>query len=536
MHELKPWLQLILRRRGRLFVGAALLFATLISGMALLALSGWFLTETALVGLLFAAGIQAYINLYVPGSGIRFFAVSRTVSRYLERVYNHNTVLSLLTDIRVALFNRLAQAGHRQRGGKTGAQWLSRLTADVDALDTLYLRLIAPTALAAVVTLVLVLLTWLLFSAQIALILLAILALAFGLSSWRVYRSTRILSGQLNGRQENLRGKVIEHLEGFAELTAAGRTGKHSGRLMRHALNLSRDQAVVDGQVGWHLAATQLLINLAAVTSLWLGFDLFRQGELSGPVLVLLPIALLGLGEVYGMLPEAFGKFGATLSAARRLNEDVAPAQAPPVVGPSVPDGIALIASDITVGYPGYAPVLTHFSMTVKAGDRIGIVGVSGSGKSSLADTFARLVRPVAGTISALPCAYLTQATVVFEDSVKANLLVGNPAASDADLWRVLELVDLAARFTREKDGLDTWLGSSGNRLSGGEARRLVLARVLLSQAPLLILDEPFTGVDSDTRERITPQIDHWLKGKAVISMGHGPEALLPSSHTLHLT
>ena len=88
MRELRPWLQLILRRRGRLVAGGALLLATLISGIALLALSGWFLTETALVGLLFAAGVQAYINLYVPGSGIRFFAVSRTVSRYLERLYN----------------------------------------------------------------------------------------------------------------------------------------------------------------------------------------------------------------------------------------------------------------------------------------------------------------------------------------------------------------------------------------------------------------------------------------------------------------
>ena len=117
MPELKPWLPLIFRRKGRLTVGAGLLLGTLLSGIGLLALSGWFLTETALVGLLLAAGIQAYINLYVPGGGIRFFAVSRTVFRYLERVYNHNTVLQLLTDIRVALFDRLAA---RPRGPRAG--------------------------------------------------------------------------------------------------------------------------------------------------------------------------------------------------------------------------------------------------------------------------------------------------------------------------------------------------------------------------------------------------------------------------------
>jgi len=539
MRELRPWLLLILRRRGRLVVGALLLLATLISGIALLALSGWFLTETALVGLLFAAGVQAYINLYVPGGGIRFFAVSRTISRYLERLYNHNTVLSLLTDIRVALFDRLALAGKRQRGGKTGAQWLSRLTADVDALDTLYLRLIAPTALAALVSLMVIGLAWLLFSGLIALILLVILAMAFGVATWGLYVRTRALSGQLNDRQEQLRGQVIEHLEGFSELTAAGRAGKHAGRLMRHAFTLSQSQANVDTKVGWHLSVTVLLVNLSAVVALWAGFGLFQQDLVSGPVLVLLPIALLGLAEVYGMLPEAFGKFGATVAAARRLNEDVEPAPARHNHQDSQPGAApkewALEAIDLTIGYPGHAPVVTHFSATVNPGERMGVVGVSGSGKSSLADTFAGLTPAITGTLKTAPCAYLTQTTVVFDDTVKANLLLGNPQASDGELWHVLELVELAERFNREVTGLNTWLGNGGSRLSGGEARRLVLARVLLSKAPLVILDEPFTGVDADTRSRIAPRIDQWLEGRAVISLGHGPEALLPSGYTLHL-
>lgn len=108
MRELLPWLALIFQRPRRLLAGAGLILLTLLSGIALLAVSGWFITETALVGLLLAAGVQASVNLYVPGGAIRFFAVSRTVARYLERVYNHDTVLRLLTDIRVALFRRLA--------------------------------------------------------------------------------------------------------------------------------------------------------------------------------------------------------------------------------------------------------------------------------------------------------------------------------------------------------------------------------------------------------------------------------------------
>ncbi|MBJ6137848.1 thiol reductant ABC exporter subunit CydC [Marinobacter litoralis] len=533
MRDLRPWFHLILQRRGRLFVGALLLLATLISGIALLALSGWFLTETALVGLLFAAGIQAYINLYVPGGGIRFFAVSRTVARYLERLYNHNTVLRLLTDIRVALFDRMAQSGHRDRGRHKGAHWLSRLTSDVDALDTLYLRLVAPAALAAVVTLLVVALVWLLFTWQIALILLAMLATAFLIASWALYCRTQTLAGKLNERQEHLRSEVIEHLEGFSELTAAGRIGKHAALLKRQSLTLDKDQAVIETRTGWHLAFTQLLINVSAVFVLWAGFSLFQNGSVSGPVLVMLPIVLLGLNEVYAMLPDAFGKLGATVAAARRLNEEITPSGVQPA---NTAAGTTLAASDLSIGHPGSAPVMTHFSLSVQAGDRLGIVGVSGSGKSSLADTFAGVIPALSGTIERPDCVYLTQRTVVFEDTVKANLLLGNPKATDADLWRVLELVELAERFKREDAALDTWLGSGGNRLSGGEARRLVLARVLLSSAPLVILDEPFTGVDADTRARIAPLIDRWLEGRTVISLGHGPEALLPSDHILHLS
>ena len=536
MRELGPWLGLIFKHRGRLVIGAALILGTLLSGIALLAVSGWFLTETAIVGLLLAVGIQAYINLYVPGGAIRFFAVSRTVFRYLERVYNHNSVLQLLTDIRVALFDRLSAAGHQQRGDRSGAQWLSRLTADVDALDTLYLRLIAPTALAGVVTLLIAGLAWLLFSGLVALVVLCVLLLALLVATVAVFQNTRRLSSRLNDQQEALRGEVIEHLEGYAELSAAGRINEHAAELMADAGQLSGAQASVDTRVGWHNALSTLLVNVSAVLALWLGFALFESGEISGPVLVLLPIALLGLGEIYGMLPEAFGKFGATEAAARRLNRDVSPAMATSgSADNNVPEGVAVSMAEASIGYAGYEPLLRHFSLQLECGETFGVVGDSGSGKSSLADTLAGVIPPLKGAMAALPCAYLTQSTLVFEDSVKANLLLGNPAATDAQLWRILEMVELADRFAPEPDGLDTWLGSGGNRLSGGEARRLVLARVLLSAAPLIILDEPFTGVDAATKARIAPQIEHWLSGRTVICLGHGPEALLASNHMLHL-
>ncbi|MEX2475613.1 thiol reductant ABC exporter subunit CydC [Marinobacter sp.] len=547
MRDLLPWLRLVFRRPGRLVAGAALIFATLLSGIALLAVSGWFITETARVGLLIAAGTVATINLYVPGGAIRFFAVARTVFRYLERVYNHNTVLQLLTDIRVALFQKLSLASRGDRTALTGAQWLSRLTSDVDALDTLYLRLIAPAALAGVISMLVVALTAVLFDGQAALLVGLLLLAALGVATMGVYFRTRQLAFEQSDRQENLRVGVIEHLEGFAELTAAGRTGKHAAWLLRRAHQVSSDQARIETRVGWHLAGSHFLINLATVGALWAGIALFRADAISGPVLVLLPIAILGLGEVYGMLPDAFGKLGATVASAVRLNRDSAPhphsnphsnlnPDRERETGDVAPTDTALQASDLAVKHPGHALLFSHFDLALKAGERLGIIGHSGSGKSSLADSFAGLLAPAQGAIASGPQAYLTQTTVLFDDTLRANLLLGSPNASDAELWRMLELVELAERFAGEPDQLDCWLGSGGNRLSGGEARRVALARVLLSPAWVIILDEPFTGLDADTRKRISRRMDTYLQGKSVISLVHGPDALPGTDRVIHLT
>ncbi|MCK7548452.1 thiol reductant ABC exporter subunit CydC [Marinobacter koreensis] len=536
MRDLTPWLRLILKRRGRLFIGALLILATLLSGIALLAVSGWFITETALVGLLLAAGVKATIDLYVPGGAIRFFAVSRTVARYMERVYNHDTVLRLLTEIRTTLFRKLTGASRTGRSRLSGAQWLSRLTSDVDALDTLYLRLIAPAALALVVTGLVALLGWILFDGIVGTAILLFGLLAFLIATISVFYRTRDLAFRQSDQQEALRTAVVEHLEGFAELRAAGRLGRHGSWLLRQAHQMNVEQTRSETRVGWHQATSHLVLNLSAVFALRAGFHLYESGHLTGPVLVLLPIALLGLVEVYTMLPDAFGKLGGTLAAAARLNRDTEPATESGTDDAPLPaDGVAVEANGITVRHEDLPPLLTHFDLTVAEGQRLGIVGPSGSGKSSLADTLAGLLPPAQGRLARIPCAYLTQQTVLFEDTLRANLTLGNPTASDAELWQVLELVGLGERFAMETRQLDTWLGSTGSRLSGGEARRVALARVLMTPRSLVILDEPFTGVDSDTREQIIKRMDRWLAGKTVLSLAHGPDALPTTDRVIHL-
>jgi ATP-binding cassette subfamily C protein CydC len=544
MHELWPWLRLLSRRRLRLSVGLLLLFLTLLFGVGLLALSGWFITATAVTGLLIAGGTAASINLYVPGGGIRFFAVGRTVVRYIERLYNHDTVLRLLSDVRVALFERLSAASLAHRESLRGSQWLSRLTNDVDTLDTLYLRLVAPTLVALCMFLLLVLGTGWVFDMQAALGVGALLALTFMLATFAVYRHTAARTAAETDRREALRTEVVAHLEGLAELTAAGFSARSSAQLLDESFGLTRDQSVVAIRLGWYQALIQALLSGAVVFALWSGFSLLAAEAISAPVLVLLPLALLAANEAYAALPDAFGRLGGAVAAARRLSRDGGGAsvgrdgEAGAASGlntfsaPADP-ALTLEARGITLQYPGQLPALEGFSLQLGRCEHLGVIGPSGCGKSSLADAVAGLLSPVRGDILRVPAAVLTQRTVLFEDTLRANLLLGNPQARDEQLWQVLAVVALEQRFREEAVGLDTWVGTQGRLLSGGEARRVALARVLLSDAPLLVLDEPFTGVDAPTRELIGDRMGPLLAERAVLAFAHEAEAL-PRMHRIY--
>lgn len=552
MSELLPWLRVIQRRRSRLLVGAGLILLTLLSGLGLLALSGWFITATAVTGLLLAAGIQASLDIYTPGGGIRGFAVTRTVARYLERLYNHDTVLRLLADVRIQLFRGLARQSYSHLRSLRGADWLNRLTTDLDAMDSLYLRLIAPTALALLVSVGLVLVAWWLVSPLLALALAVLLAAGFLVATVLLHLRTGDHAAAIMVQQADLRAATIEHLEGQAELRAAGLLPQQQQALSARADDYMAAQVVVDTRTAWHQALTGVLVNLAALTALVLGLQQMAAGAITGPVAVILPLALLGLVEVYGQLPEAFGRLGATLTSAARLNRDsgtFVPIPSPslsPDPGPArertdagkdqARTGICLRNADI--GPAGLEPVLKGLTLTLEAGDWLGVVGRSGSGKSSLADALAGCAPLAAGQREGAPAArvaYLTQQTTLLDDTLRANLVPDGRPVSDETLWRVLELVGLGERIAASRGRLDTWLGAYGSKLSGGEARRVALARVLLHPADLVILDEPFTGLDRATRERICQQLPAWLEGRTVVVLAHDEDALVPVRQVIHL-
>ncbi len=532
MSELKPWLDMIMQRRGRLWVGAMLLALTLFSAIGLLALSGWFITATGVTALLWAAGQRVMFDVYMPGGGIRFFALTRTAGRYFERVFNHNTVLSLLADMRGRHFAALAALDGATLSRLRAAQWLNRLTADIDTLDTLYLRLLAP-PLVALLGIALVCGLIALFHLSLALLLGALLLvllllLTLGMARLGVHYSARRVE-QLDG----LRVQAIEHLQGMAELKAAGTLGVHRQHLLAGSQQMLDQQLALQGRIALGQAITTLGVMGAVMVGLFGAIQAYLTGLLSGPVMVMIPLALMALTEGLAGLPAAFAQYGGTRAAARRLNQQAAMSSSladpdQPAAIPTEPD---LHWQDIGVEYAG----LCGLNLTLAHGERLALIGPSGCGKSTLASLVARLIDPDSGqmrignaSLRELPLTqwrtrvgYLTQQTELLHDSVAANLLLANPAATDAELWRVLEMVDLADLVAALPAGINTWVGESGKQFSGGEGRRLALARVLLKDAPLVLLDEPFSGLDAATRQRVKARLEPWLAGRTALFLGH---------------
>lgn len=541
MTELWPWIRLIFQRKARLLIGALLMLSTVLAAVALLGLSGWFITATGLTALIMATGVLTYFDVYVPGAGIRAFALTRTISRYLERLYNHDTILRLLADLRLHLFGRLSQLNPRFLDQQRSSQWLNRLTQDVDALDNLYLRLMAPPLVAFVSSLVVCVLVSLWLPLAAASLFFGLMGLLL-LSTWVPARLGARSGRQIGSAMEQLRWHGIDHLQGMAELKAAHKVNTHAQRLWRAHDALQYHQSRLAKQTGLINSLATALLALLVLMLLVLGIHGYLAEALSGPVLVMLLLATLALTEAFAALPKAFAQYGLTRLAAERLNA----LPQPPSVDAQEPDTAAsdkvVSCRDLSLQRNG-EPLFSALSFALTRGEHLIISGPSGRGKSTLASLIAGIIAPDEGKLEVhgrAPrpwpqprglegIAWLTQETQIFSDTLANNLLLANPKATDRQLWTVLEWVELADRVEQSERGLDSWVGEGGLPLSGGEQRRLALARTLLQDASLVLLDEPFRGLDDATAERLVHRLEQWGKERTLIWFAH-EHSVLPTA------
>lgn len=514
----------------RLAAALALALITLAAGTGLLGVSGWFITSAALAG----AGVA--FNLFAPSALVRGLSMVRIVSRYSERLVGHDVTLRLLADLRVWLFDRLVPLAPGRLAGLRGGDLVSRLTGDVDALDTVFLQAIVPLATTLLLATVLAIVFWFaLPSAALALVVGVMLA-TLVVPAWLVWRSLAPGQAQVQA-QAAMRATVLDCIEGHADLTALGVTDGALQGFAGAAHDASRARLRQASITADGLAAVQVVSGLCVLTLLALGLPALAAGTLNGPWLAGMLLATVGLFETTGPIARGAARLGAAVAAARRMLAlaEMHPAVSDPVAAMPLPGDGALTFEDVVFAHGAGRPVLSGLTMQVAPGERVAIVGPSGIGKSTLLNLALRIEDPQQGQVRFggidlrdarqaelhQRIAVLGQDAPVFLGTIRANLQIGAPLASDDDLWRVLDAARLGTHVRQLPQGLDTWTGEGGYTLSAGQARRLCLARALLSPAPVLALDEPTAGLDRATELEFLTDLAVATAGRTVLLVTH---------------
>ncbi|MBF0876209.1 thiol reductant ABC exporter subunit CydC [Gluconobacter cerevisiae] len=505
----------------RLITGIVIAELAVCAGLALMGQAGGRLAGAAIgVG-------AAYLLLRLSGA-------AQIVLRYVERLYTHDAMFRALADLRVWFYRKLAGGAAAGLGFQRSGDLLSRLVSDVQTLDNLYLRIFVP-LVSALLTLPIATIVWMKAGTQAGLLTGALFAvLAFVLPLMGAHLSKRFGPDILHAESE-LRIAALDLTSGLREARAFGAEDVLAAVVTERQETLFKTQrrqqtrmALMQGFAGL-IAKGGIAIILCAVAGI-----LFPQAPAVAGLTALF-VAITALEGVTG-LARAGLLSGQVKHAAQRIVEIADKAPPAPEGNAPLPAGRDLRLENVTFSWtPDRAPIFHNLSLTLRQGERVALIGSSGAGKSSLAALILKATSPAQGQILLggtdintlrdsdlrAQIAWLSQASHLFDDTVRGNLLLGREDISEEALWTALEQARIADVVRSLPDGLETWIGEGGSKLSGGQGRRIALARVLLSDAPILVLDEPATGLDADTERAFLETLNNATEGRSVLLIAH---------------
>ena len=525
--------------KGWMALAALLGALTIGSSIGLLAASAWIISTAALH--------PSVADLAVAIVGVRFFGIARGVCRYLERLTAHHVNFSLLARLRVWFYTAIEPLAPARLLRYRSGDLLSRIVGDIETLQNFFIRVIAPPLVALLIALA----TALFFAAfhgSIAGVVVSFMLLIGVAVPLIVQRLSRATGQRLIAVRSDLNVALIDGLQGAADLIALGRARDQAARVKTLSAELARWQSRMASITGLHTALGSGLTHLAMWAVLLVAIPLVRAGQIAGVDLAVLALATLASFEGVLVLPLAFQYLGTNLEAARRLFEivdaDESPAKTQQEKARGAPwpaarfdsQGVELQIRDVSFRYNANEPLaLDKVSISVKTGQRVAIVGASGAGKSTLINLLLRFWDYTEGTITLngvelrdiepeevrQQFSVVSQTTHLFNATIRENLLLARPDATEADLIQAARQAQLHDFIQALPLGYATPIGEQGLRLSGGERQRVAIARALLKNAPIVIFDEAAANLDPITEREVWQALRALLAERAALIITH---------------
>ena len=533
MRALLPFLRLFKFAKLPLFLGLVLMITGLASSIGLLTTSGWFLAATAI------AGLGTLFNFFYPSASVRGLAIGRTLFRYFEKLVTHDATFRILAKLRVQVFEKIIPLSPGVLNRYRNSDLLNRLVSDVDTLDSLYLRLIAPFITAIFVILAMCIgLSFV--NAPLALGLgLSLLLLVFVIPTV-FYQLGKKFGDKLVHSRALYRTQFLEFIQAQAELLLFNAEDKLKDNMAKTEANWQADQQKEANLSGFSTSLSLFLNGLIIAAMLWFSSQAeFGNDEYRMAFIALFTFAALASFEILMPLGSAFLHIGQVIASAERVTDIIEQQPLVTFNGKAEFDQNAttlIETKDLSFTYPERQNrALENLNLTIQKGKKVAILGKTGSGKSTLLQLLVRNYdanqgqlflagKPIADyaedTLRSQFC-FLTQRVHVFSDTLRQNLQFASAVnISDEKMIEVLNQVGLG-KLLEQEQGLDIWLGDGGRPLSGGEQRRLGLARILLNDAPILLLDEPTEGLDRETERQILRLILAHAENKTLIMVTH---------------
>ncbi|GAB4503134.1 MAG: hypothetical protein Fur0043_01260 [Anaerolineales bacterium] len=515
---------------GALTVGA---------NVSLMGTSAWLISAAALH--------PSVAELQVAIVGVRFFGISRAVFRYAERLVSHDVTFRLLSRLRVWFYEKLEPLAPARLMDYRAGDLLSRIVGDVETLENFYVRVVAPPLVAALTGIGVSL-----FLASYYPPLAAVSIGCFlGLGLFLPFSALRL--GREPGRalvnlRAQLNTRLVEGIQGLADLLAYGCAADQSARIAALGREYGLAQRHMARISGLHSGLTTLLTNLGLWLVLFLSIPQVTAGHIPGPMLAALALLTLASFEAVTPLPPAAQTWESVRTAAARLFEivDVEPGSSEQLSvtsdqlsasdEPFPITNDALRITDLSFTYPGQtSPALQHITFNLQPGNILAIVGPSGAGKSTLVHLLLRFWEYRSGDIRLggeslhgleqdevrARCAVVTQNAYFFNASIRDNLKLARPSASQQEIEQAAKRAHIHEFILSLPQGYDTFIGEQGQRLSGGERQRLAIARALLKDAPILILDEPTANLDPLTERQVLDTLFEGMRDKTTLLITH---------------